>query len=217
MANGQQLSLTPAELEALFNILTHFQTFDEFRNLRYEDNMSRFGPPATPASGGPTPFPLLQQLTSAVVSPTLFTPEGWAAQIGLGARLASANLSDSYDKGFSGLRKNASTGMSAGLESVARGFLVGRSRDPAVNLATLKNEKYDRSDARSLEHAWDDCVQGLMYGDLLDRIFDAVKATPELDDVPPVAKAALDYFLVWYAPLLVATTFPEMFAGNDRD
>lgn len=203
MANGQgqqpqqQLPLTPAELEALLNILTHSQTFDEVRGLRYEANMGRFGPPATPASAGPTPFPLLQQLTANVVSPNLFTPQGWANQMSLGQRLAAANLSDSYDKGFVGMRKDMATGLAATVESVTRGFLVGRSRDPSVNLATLKNQTYDRSDASVLEHAWDDAVQGMMYGDLLDRVFDCVKQTPELDDVPPVCKAALDYFLVW--------------------
>lgn len=203
MANGQgqqsqqQLPLDPAELEALLNILTHTQIFDEVRDLRYEANMGRFGPPATPASASPTPFPLLQQVIAAVISPTLFTPEGWANQISLGQRVAAANLSDSYDKGFVGMRKDAATGLAATLESVARGFLVGRSRDPSVNLATLKSQKYERSDARALEHAWNDAVQGMMYSDLLDRVFDCVKQTPELDDVPPVCRAALDYFLVW--------------------
>lgn len=213
MANGQQLSLTPAELEALFNILTHAQTFAEVRDLRYEQNLSRFGPPITPAGAGPTPFPLLQQLTAAILSPTLFTPQGWADQIMLGQRLASANLSDSYDKGFVGLRKDAATGWSAGLESVVRGLLVGRARDPSVDLATLHTQTYNRNDARALEHAWDDCVQGLLYGDLLDRLFDAVKTTPELDDVPPVARAALDYFLVWY---VLVVLLHEPFRGHAR-
>lgn len=208
MANGPQPGLTPAELEALFNILTHAQTWDEVRDLRYEQNLAKFGPPFTPANGGASPFPLLQQLTATMLSPTLFTPEGWAGQMALGQRLAAVNLSDSYDKGFVGLRKEAATGWAAGLESVLRGLLVGRARDPTVDLATLHTKTYDRSDAKAVEQAWDDCVQGLLYGDLLDRLFDNVKTSASLDDVPPVARAALDYLMVWYV-VLSQDTFEE--------
>lgn len=206
MANGQQLSLSPAELEALFNILTHAQVFDEVRNLRYEDNMGRFGPPLTSASAGATPFPLIQRIAAVVVSPTLYSAEGWADLLQLGQRLCAANLSDSYDKGYVGLRKNAATGLAAILESVARGFLVGQGRDSSVNLATLKDQKYNRSDAKDLEKGWEDAVQGMLYGDLLDRVFDQVKTTPELGDLPPVAKTALDYLLIWY----VVFFFPSL-------
>lgn len=203
MANGQQLSLTPAELEALFDILTHAETFHEIRDLRYEANVARFGPPATPLAQNPglSAFPLLQKIVSTVVSPGFLTPEGWQNLLSLIQRLGVANLSDSYDKGFLGLRKTAATGLAANLESVARGFLAGRPRNPSVDLAALHektSQMYDRGDAEQLEKAWDDTVQGMLYGDLLDRIFDTVEATPELDAVPPVARAALDYFLMWY-------------------
>lgn len=199
------MSLTPAELEALFNILTHYQTFEEIRGFRYEANVPQFGVPFT-TGGGPSQFPLLQKMMGSVVSPTLFTPEGWQNQVLLMQRMAAANLSDSYDKGFVGLRKEMATGLAATLESVTRGFLAGRRQDPSINLASLSTQAYDTTDAAQLEKGWEHTVQGLMYGDLLDRVFDAVKASPELSDVPPVMRAALNYFQIWYVLFFTPTS-----------
>lgn len=213
MAQSQEQSLTPFQLEALFNILTHAQSSSEVRDLRYETLMPQFGPPVTPALVGPSAFPLMQNITNTFVPPNILSESGWRNQLTMFQRLGAANLSDSYDKGFFGLRKNAAAGLSTLLESLARGLLAGLPRNPNVDLATLHTKPYNKQDAKQLEQAWDDAVQGMVYGGLLDQVFDAVKASPELDFVPPVATAALDYYLIWYV-LFEASTLP--FLSNWR-
>lgn len=190
--------LTATQLNALFDILTHTEAFREVRDMRYESNIAQFGPPFTPLHQGAKPaFPLLQLVVSKFVGAGLFTEQGWADQCSLLQRLCSANLSESYDKGFMGLRKNAAAGLAAGAESVARGVLAGVPRDPDLKLALLNTRQYDQGNAQQLEQAWDEAVQGMLYGDLLDRVFDAVKVSSDLDDVPQVARAALEYFMIW--------------------
>lgn len=190
-------SLTPVQLEALFDILTHTEAFNEIRDMRYEQNIGNFGPPFTPLQNGAQPaFPLLQLIVSKFIESGLYTEQGWADMCTMLQRLCAANLSDSYDKGFLGLRKNAAAGLSAGVETIARAVLAGIPRDPAVNLETLSTKQYDRSSSQQLEQAFLDAAQGILYGDLLDRLFQAAKASPNVDDLPPVAKAALDFLLV---------------------
>lgn len=196
MASNNEAALTAPQLNALFDILTHNETFHEIREMRYEANVARFGPPFTPPQQGPSPFPMLQLMASKFIGRSVFTEQGWADLLTMAQRLCTANLSDSYDKGTMGLRKQGAAGMSSGLESVARGVLAGAPRNPNVNFATLNTKQYDRKNAAHLEQAWEDAVQGMLYGDLLDRVFEAVQKSPDLDDVPPVARAALDYLMV---------------------
>lgn len=193
----EQPCLTPTQLNALFDILTHNETFHEVRDLRFELPISRFGLPITPTEPGPSPFPLLQLVISKFVGRGILTESGWADWLAMVKRLCAANLSDSYDKGFLGLRKHSAAGFAASVESLARGVLARPPRDPQVNLARLNTKQYDRMKAEELEQAWDDTVQGMLYGDLLDRVFEAVKVSPDVDDVPPVTRAALDYFMIW--------------------
>lgn len=196
-SNEKDPSLTPTQLNALFDILTHTETFSEVRGLRYEAPVSCFGPPLTPLHAGTSPFPLLQLLMSKFIGQSLYSEAGWADWLAMVQRLCAANLSDSYDKAFLGLRKHAATGIAAALESVARGVLAGAPRDPHVKLALLNTKRYDKHSAEQLEQAWDDAVQGMLYGDLLDRVFDAVEASPDINDMPTVARTALDYFMIW--------------------
>lgn len=189
--------LDPVQLNALFEILTHAESFSEVRDARNEADIANFGPPVTPAIRGVAPaFPVAQLVMSKFVGQGLFSDAGWADHCTMIQRLCAANLSDSYDKGFFGLRKNFATGLASGLESVVRGVLAGVPRDPNVNLEQLATKKYDIKDAGQLMQAWDDAVQGFLYGDLADRVFRVIEKTSDMDALPPVATAALEYVLI---------------------
>lgn len=189
--------LNPVQLNALFEILTHAECFSEVRDARNENDIANFGPPMTAAIRGvPPAFPVVQFIVSKFVGKGLFSDAGWADQCAMVQRLCAANLSDSYDKGFFGLRKNFATGLSSGLESVARGVLAGAPRDPKVDLGQLATKKYDTKDAGQLIQAWDDAVQGFLYGDLADRVFRTLEKTSDLDALPPVATATLEYVMI---------------------
>lgn len=189
-------SLTPVQLNALFDILTHAETFNEIRDMRFENNIGNFGPPFTPLTGTQSALPLLQLICSSFLDASLYTEQGWADMSTMLQRLCAANLSDSYDKGFMGLRKNASAGISAGVETIARAVLAGVPKNPDVNLESLATKQYDRTNGEQLETAFQDATQGILYGDLLDRLFKAAKASGNIEDLPSVAKAALDFGLV---------------------
>lgn len=189
-----QATLTTPQLNALFDILTHTETFTEVRDLRHESAVPRFGLPFT-TTPSPSPFPLLQLIASKFIGRSILSDEGWAAIVSLVQRLCAANLSDSYDKGFVGLRKNAATGLAATAESLVRGVLAGAPRRDGAGLPT-ESRAYDHRSAEQLEMAWDDAVQGMVYGDLLERVFNAVKASPDLERVPAVGRGALEYFII---------------------
>jgi hypothetical protein len=130
---------------------------------------------------------------SEFVAREFLSEETWTVFTGVWERLAAINLSESYEKGTMGLRKSGSTAASASLESIVRGVLAGA---PRVQDYQSTNKSYNRGDARQLEQAWDDAVQEMVYGDLLSRIFAMIKKSGDIQDLPPVAIAALDYMII---------------------
>jgi hypothetical protein len=188
------LSLQPEQLYALYNILTHHETYAEVQDFKYEDSVGNFGLPLTMTTGGgPTPYPVLQMLAEKLWDRSILSDSLWANITAMLQRLAAANLSDSYDKGFMGLRKSAATAWSASLESVIRGMLSGK---PSTGAEKPVFRAYNHSKASDVEQAWEDAVQGMLYGDLLDRIFGSVAASPDMNDIPTEARAALELVIV---------------------
>lgn len=206
--------LSAAELHALFDILTHYETYSEFVDLRYPDTAANVGYPfAKTAKDGSRVHvtkpaaPILHQLLSTFVTemfalrslPNTF----WSVQVqGIFENLAEANLSESYDKGALGTRKTLCTVFSSILELVARGQLGGVQRQ-IENTRSLKSNVYDLNRAESLIKAWDDVVQELVYGNLIDELFDhAANVSGNLEEHSPAAEAAVHYIVLHLATIL---------------
>ncbi|KAG5979974.1 hypothetical protein E4U55_004533 [Claviceps digitariae] len=117
-------------------------------------------------------------------------------------RLAHADLSDSYDKGALGTRKVLATGAAALLEMLARGLLGGwvdgeekhadgdERGDGHADTGTA-NAQYDLSRADDLERAWQNVLQGLVYGDLGDRVFGHFVGSDDLEAMGGMVEASI--------------------------
>jgi hypothetical protein len=129
---------------------------------------------------------------------------------GLLMRLGEAELSESYDKGALGTRKVLATGSSGLLEMVGRGFLGGVKITHQSEKKDAKKIEYDRTKATDLIKAWDDVVEGLVYGGLVDEMFDQFSKTSDVESHSPVIGAAAEYAIIQYVllcqfPLLYLT------------
>ncbi|KND88992.1 Uncharacterized protein TOPH_06272, partial [Tolypocladium ophioglossoides CBS 100239] len=255
--------LTREQTRALFDILTHHETYAEIEAFKFPDTVTNYGfpfsrttvapapqqqqagrwwksasatttpmgtAPSTPRVRTPVPpanttsepsseesddgedekqqpssSPLLQTLLTQFVLPLpgvrALPREFWSVRVqGLLARLGEAELSESYDKGALGTRKTLATGASAVVEMVARAALGGVERAHESADEEARGE-YDCDRAEDLARAWEDVVQGLVYGDLVDGLFDHVARTEDLEGYSPAVKAAADYALVHLASL----------------
>ncbi|TLD04686.1 uncharacterized protein PgNI_09353 [Pyricularia grisea] len=206
--------LSAAELHALFDILTHYETYSEFVDLRYPDTPANIGYPfAKKAKDGSLVHvtkpaaPIIQQLLSTFVTEIFalrsLPKSFWSVQVqGLFENLAEANLSESYDKGALGTRKTLCTVFSSILELVARGQLGGVQRQ-IENTRSLKSNSYNLDSAQSLIKAWNDVVQDLVYGNLIDELFDHAKNVGgNLEEHSPAAEAAVHYIVLHLATVL---------------
>ena len=255
--------LTPKQRQALFDILTHRETYAEIEGFKYPDAVTSYGYPfsretiipAPSRSGGSTPLVASatatprsrtpvppddaglskgvekvslgagegdekeeeQQVSSSPVLQTLFTRfvltlpwlkdlpgDFWAVRVqGILSRFADAELSESYDKGALGLRKTLATGSSALIEMVGRGAL-GKVKKSDSNEGDAKagggkgDAPYDFGRAEDLERAWDDAIQGLVYGDLVEKACDHMVETDDLEAFSPTIKGAALYSLYQY-------------------
>ncbi|KAJ3473686.1 hypothetical protein NLG97_g10182 [Lecanicillium saksenae] len=98
-----------------------------------------------------------------------------------------ADLSESYDKGTMGARKTLSSGSGSVIEMISRGFLggVGRKSDDDAGKPTaedLKKKEYDVQNGQDLVRAWEDVLDGLVYGDLVDNLYDYLAKTDKLEE-----------------------------------
>ncbi|KAF7552178.1 hypothetical protein G7Z17_g4513 [Cylindrodendrum hubeiense] len=262
-------SLSPEQTHALFDILTHHETYAEIEGFKFPDAVTGYGPPfarktvlpqpalasrsttpanstpGTPRVRTPVPFfkssaekkdregeeevpeetpeeapeeedsepsasPLLQTLVTKFV---LLLPgvrelprEFWSVRVqGLLARLGEAELSESYDKGALGTRKVLATAMSGWIEMIGRGALGGVKKRslPETKDSELKiDDNYDNAKAEDLARAWDDVVEGHVYGSLVDDLYDHLSKTDDLEGHSPVVKAAAEYAVIHFATFL---------------
>lgn len=189
-------SLSPAQAHALLDILTHYETYSEIESFKWPDAINKYGHPFNKADGVAATSPILQTLLNkfALKLPGLkdVSPTFWKERCQkLVEELGAAGLSESYDRGAIGSRKTLATAISAILENLARGAYGGypkRHVDP--------KRKYDSSDAEDVVQAWNDFLQGAVYGDMIDRCFEKMKKTDKLEDHPPLVQAAHEYILV---------------------
>lgn len=158
-------------------------------------------------------LPVMQLLTSTFVMrlPALKTMprDFWAVRVqGLLSRFAEADLSESYDKGTMGARKTLSSGSGSVIEMISRGFLggVGRKSDEGQNATPtteeLKKKTYNSQDGQELTRAWEDVLDGLVYGDLVDKMFDYLAETDKLEEHSSAVDASSNYIVFHLAALL---------------
>jgi hypothetical protein len=189
--------LTPAQTHALFDILIHHQVYSEIEAFKYPTTIDQYGYPFRKADGVQSTSPMLQNMLNkfALCNPAIrnFGEAFWADKIQtLVARMAEAELSESYDKGAIGSRKALATAASSIAEYVARGMLGGFS----VTKKTEDKREYDKSKAEDIIEGFNDLMHDVIYGDALDELCEKVKATPRLEDHTSALQAAHEYMLL---------------------
>ncbi|KAF5000200.1 hypothetical protein FGRMN_2014 [Fusarium graminum] len=251
-------TLAPEQVQALFDILTHHETYAEIQGFKSPDTVKTYGypftrstvepqptqsapsstgwrswagtpsnsRPGTPKSGSakngkepvsegddgnrPSSSPILQAMLLRFI---LKLPgmrdlprEFWSVRVqGLLARLGEAELSESYDKGALGTRKVLATGSSGLIEMVSRGVLGGVKRTHQTEEPSEKDghkTEYDRTKASDLVKAWDDVVEGLVYGNLVDEMFAHFSKTADLESHSPVIGASAEYAIIHLATFI---------------
>ena len=191
--------LSPAQTHALFDVLIHHQLYAEIEAFKHPDAIDHYGFPFAKQDGVQTTAPLLQNMLNKFALrlpgvnqlPLAF----WQDKVRvLVKKLAEAELSESYDKGAIGARKALATAASSLLEYVARGMLGGypQKHDPADD----KPAEYDTARPPDVLRAWDDAVCGLIYGHLLDHLFDKVAESDKLEHHSSLVQAAHEYLLL---------------------
>ncbi|KAG7286443.1 hypothetical protein NEMBOFW57_008754 [Staphylotrichum longicolle] len=205
-------ALTSAQLHALLDILTHQKTYAEVESFKDPNTISEYGYPfarhAPESTGGPcyatdSAAPLLAGVLRSIVLPfpgvrDLPAPFWHVRFQGILRKLAEAELSESYDKGVLGTRKTLATAASAIHEAVSRGILGGLA--PGVNRNL--HGHYDRSKAEDLVRAWEDVVQELVYGNLVEEIFACAAEKQSVEEHSPGVQAAADYIIIHLATLI---------------
>ncbi|KAL8699143.1 MAG: hypothetical protein Q9201_006171 [Fulgogasparrea decipioides] len=191
---GEELS--SKEAHALFDILTSHVTLTEIEDLKYPKTIATFGPPLQSSATSKTSSPLLRILLQSFVLniPGLrnVTSHFWTDSINkLTTALDDANLSESYDKGSVGIRRTLSTALASIVESVSRGRLGGYPKQ-----SVKQDGQYDQTNPDDVVKAWDDFLQRIIYGDLLDKMFLKAAETDQLSDHEPVVQAAHQYALI---------------------
>ncbi|KAK4212462.1 PX-associated-domain-containing protein [Rhypophila decipiens] len=204
-------TLTSPQLHDLFDILTHYETYDEVQLFRDPDTIAGYGypfalqynPDNTPSYAPKSTVPLLAGVLRSIVLPLPgvrdLPSDFWHVRFqGILSKLGEAELSESYDKGVLGVRKTLATAASAIHESVSRAVLGGVPKGPQRDLFG----EYDKSKASDLSRAWDDVVHELTYGTLIDDLFEAATASSNLDDLPPAVLATVDYVIIHVATFM---------------
>lgn len=195
-------ALSPAQAHALFDVLTHHEVYSEIENFKSPNAIHQYGLPFAKDDAQPCTSPVLQLLLTkfALTLPGLSTVADvfWKQRIQtIVEKLGAAELSESYDKGSVGLRKTLATAISALIEYPAKGCLGGfpmKDVEPA--------RKYDTSKPDDVMQAWNDFLQQLVYGGMIDELFTKCAETDKLEGHSSLVQAAHEFILVKYAPLV---------------
>lgn len=203
-------TLSPQQLEALLDILVHHETYSEVQTFKYPEAIENYGYPFESCAhkhkdgrSGKSLSPLLQLLFTRLVLPIPglrdLPSKFWSSKFRcIMKRFGDANLSDSYDKGTLGSRKRLASAASVIHESITRGLLSGVPNNKLPDL----NDTYDLHKAEDLAKAWDGVVQHLVYGNLLDELFNHLAKTTNLESYSPAVNAAVDYAIIYVATFL---------------
>lgn len=192
---SESKDLTPEQVDALFDILTHHETYSEIEEFKSPETIKNYGPPFQDDKTPTTP--ILQALLSKFVLtlPSLksITPEFWKTRVqDIIQQLSAAELSESYDKGILGIRKTLATAISSLLEYPARAVLGGFPKDEEA----FKERSYDKTKPEDVIQAWHDFLQQLVYGDLWDTLYKKAAETDDLSQHGELTQAAHEYVVV---------------------
>lgn len=192
------LPLSTAQTHALFDILIHHQLYSEIEAFKYPNAIDLYGYPFRKADGVQTTSPLLQNMVNkfALCLPGVknLALDFWQEKIRvLVKKLGEAELSESYDKGAIGARKALATAISSLLEYVARGMLGGY---PVAKQKKVEKRDYKTDEPEDILQAWDDGMKELIYGNLLDELFEKVAKSDKLDEHSNLVQAAHEYILL---------------------
>ena len=190
------MALTSVQTHALFDCLTHQQAYKEVHNLDHLDTITHFGRPLDD-NNETSSSPLIQSLLVRfmLVLPGLqdVPPDFWQRKIKeLFAALSKADLSESYDKGSIGIRRTLATACAAMVEYCARGSLGGYAK----RKVSKQEHTWDSANPRDVAQAWDEFLQQIVHGDLLDRMFQKAASTDQLTDHEPLVRATQEHVLV---------------------
>lgn len=189
-------ALSPAQIHALFDILTHYETYAQIETFKWPDAIHHFGPPFS-MKGSQSSSPLLQMLVNkfivSIPGIRSLLPDFWQERLEvIVSKLGGAELSESYDKGTMGTRKTLATASTSLVEWLVRGCLGGYARQQTKAL----NHNYDMSNAEDIMRAWDDAAQELVYGNLIEELFDQITESERLEDKSVQVQAAVEYLLI---------------------
>lgn len=196
MTSNLFMAISSDQLYALFDILTHHEAYEEIQKLRHLDTITQFGHPLEAEQDQPS-APLLQALLRRfiLVLPGLrdVPLDFWQRKIkDLFGAFAEAELSESYDKGSIGIRKTLATACAAMVEYCARGSLGGYAKCDL----TKAERNYDPTNPDDVALAWNDFLQQIVYGDLIDRMFTKAASTDQLTDHESLVQATHEYVFV---------------------
>ncbi|KAF2400296.1 hypothetical protein EJ06DRAFT_477353 [Trichodelitschia bisporula] len=200
--NPPPTTLSPQQVHALFDILTQNETFAEIEKFKYPGAIHNYGVPFGLDKGASSTSPILQALLKKFVLelPGLrdVTPDFWRKRCEpLVEKFGAAGLSDSYDKGTIGSRRTLATAAATLIEYPARGCLGGLPRRQSV-----EGREYDPNEVQDVVDAWDEFLQRLVYGDLIDELFDKTAVSDKLEDHSDLVLAAHEYMLINLASFL---------------
>ena len=197
MVDEASKELNEAQLHALLDILTHEEVYAEILDFRHPGALREYGPPFEAKDGQPSSSPSLQALLSDFILnlPSLrnVSKDFWQSHVASVIEdFEAAELSESYDKGSLGIRKTLATAISALVEYPVRGVFAGFDEPDDGS----KDRKYDTQNADDLQLAFKDFMHQIVYGDILDDMFQKTAKTDKLADHKPIVKAAHEFGLV---------------------
>jgi hypothetical protein len=190
-------TLTPAQSAALFDVLTHFETYREIEDFKQPGAIHKYGPPFQDDKAKST-SPVLQTLISKFILPLPglrdVSADFWKVRVAdIIDELSQADLSESFDKGILGIRKTLATAISALIEYPARGCLGGLSE---AKDKKGERRKYDVKSPEDVLQAWQDCLQALVYGDLIDELFSKAAETDDLSKHDTLVQGMHEFVVV---------------------
>lgn len=194
--------LTPIQAHALLDILTHHEAYQEIRDLRKPGALAHSGPPFKTVSDE-NRTPLLHALFSHFLVPlpglrdvSLDFYQAKCQQII--EEFAQADLSESYETGYIGIRKTLATAGAALIEAPARGYYGGFAKKEP----TRTDGKYHASKPEDIVAAFQDFLQGIAYGNLAEELIAQIAKSDKLEDQSPMLQAAHEYILIIMASFL---------------
>ncbi|KAK6581716.1 hypothetical protein PZA11_005413 [Diplocarpon coronariae] len=194
--------LSPTRIKALLDILSHHEAYQELRDLRTPGALASSGPPFK-TDGEANEMPLMHALFSGFVVPLpglrdVSTDFYQAKCQEIIDDFARADLSESYEAGYIGIRKTLATAAAALVAAPARGYYGGFPRQELSRTESV----YDTSKPEDVVAAFQDFLQRLVYDSLLDEVFAKSGATEKLEEHDLLVQAAHEYMLVILASFL---------------